>query len=200
MEFIRQSSENEMILEFLKAEYFSERFSDQLKNIMKKLHFNDKIITCADLNNAEENHSRKKLLSDYRGYGADKELFENFPNIIEWKLCRFEPNDLRKIRYINYSYWNELSMGTHYPLDAVQTIRNGRKIYGQDNSGFLNTAAYIKKGGTFPKMFFITADFSNFVIVEGHLRMTAYALVPQMFNNVECIIGKCNVKELELWL
>ena len=53
---------------------------------------------------------------------------------------------------------------------------------------------------SFPKLFFLTSDYENFVIVEGHFRMTAYALVPESFNDVEVIVGKCDRAELNLWM
>ena len=43
MKILRESSENEMILEFLKAESTSERFSAQLKDTMEKLGFSEKL-------------------------------------------------------------------------------------------------------------------------------------------------------------
>ncbi|MDE6710048.1 MAG: hypothetical protein K2J76_06130 [Oscillospiraceae bacterium] len=201
MNILRTSSEDEMISEFLKAEYHSERFSEQIKEVMEKLSLDESIILSADLNSADENTARKKLLGEFRGYGEGKELFENFPTkFTEWSLCSFSRPDLEKIRYIDYSYWNELSAGTHKPLAAAETIRNGIKIYDLSNDGFLRTAEYIKNGGNFPKLFFITSDYESFVIVEGHLRMTAYALVPECFNNVEVIVGKCGSEELDMWM
>jgi len=64
----------------------------------------------------------------------------------------------------------------------------------------LNATEYIKSGGAFPKLFFLTADYENFVIVEGHQRMTAYALVPECFWDVEVIVGKCSEAELKKWM
>ena len=93
-----------------------------------------------------------------------------------------------------------MSAGTHKPLSAAETVRNGVLIYGLSNDGFLHAAEYIKNGGAFPKLFFLTSDYESFVIVEGHFRMTAYALVPECFNNVEVIVGKCNSEELNNWI
>lgn len=200
MKILRESSENEMILELLKAEYGSERFSEQLTEAMEKNGLTGGIILSADLQNEAENTKRKKLLGTFRGYGENRELFERFPTVGEWKLCSFSEKDLVNIRYIDYSYWNELSAGTHKPLSAVETIRSGIRIYDVSNDGFLRTAEYIKNGGTFPKLFFLTSDYENFVIVEGHLRMTAYALVPECFDNVEVIVGKCSSEELGKWM
>lgn len=201
MKILRESSENEMILEFLKAESTSERFSEKLEKAMVDLGFDEEIITKADLQSNLQNVQRKKLLGVFRGYGEGRELFERFPTrFTEWSLCSFSASDLEKIRYIDYSYWNELSVGTRKPLAAAETIRRGVRIFEVSNEGFLRAAEYIKDGGTFPKPFFITADYETFVIVEGHQRMTAYALVPKYFDKVEVIVGKCSKEELRLWM
>lgn len=200
MEILRKSSEEEMIWEFLKAEYSSKRFKEQLSESMKRLSCEEELITAADLNIETENEKRKKLLGDFRGYGENRELFERFPKVSEWTLCRVSGTDLENIRYIDYSYWNELSAGTKKPLAAAETIRNGTEIFGVSNEGFLRAAEYIKSGGAFPKLFFLTADYVNFVIVEGHQRMTAYALAPECFKDVKVIVGKCSGEELKKWM
>lgn len=201
MKILRESSESEMILEFLKAESTSERFSGQLKKAMEGLGFDQEIILKADLLNEIQNAQRKKLLGVFRGYGEGRELFERFPTCFtEWSLCSFSASDIEKIRYIDHSYWNELSEGTGKPLAAAETVRKGIRIFDVSNDRFLRAAKYIKDGGTFPKLFFVTSDYESFVIVEGHLRMTAYALVPEYFDKVEVIVGKCSREELSLWM
>ncbi|MBD5157071.1 MAG: hypothetical protein HDT13_05505 [Butyrivibrio sp.] len=200
MNILRTSSEEEMISEFLKAEYRSERFSEQIKKAMEELSLDGSIISYADLNNANENIARKKLLGKFRGYGLNSELFENFPNEIQWSLCNFVSGDLSNIRYIDYSYWNELSKGTHSPLTAARTILDGIEIYGQSNEGFLKAAEFIKSGGKFFRPILLTSDSEHFVIVEGHLRMTAFALVTEHFNNIECLVGKCSSDDLKKWI
>lgn len=200
MKVLHQSSEEEMILEYLRAELSSKRFSDNIRKTMKRLSLDERIISAADLQSADENRKRRELLGAVRGYGRNESMFERFPAITDWKLCSFSQEDLGQIRYIDYSYWNELSGGTHRPVDAAETIRKGICIYGQSNEGFSNAALYIRNGGIFPKMFFLTADFGNYVIVEGHLRMTAYAMAPDYFNDVEVIVGKCDADELNGWM
>lgn len=200
MNILRASSEEEMIAEFLRAEYRSERFSEQIKKAMEKLLLDESIILSADVDNAAENAARKKLLGEFRGYGLNRELFERFPTEIKWSLCNFVSGDLNRIRYIDYSYWNELSQGTRSPLKAAQTILNGTEIYEQSNAGFVKAAEFLKSGGTFPKAILLTSDFEHFVIVEGHLRITAFALVPESFDNVECFVGECRGDDLKKWL
>ncbi len=200
MNILRTSSEDEMISEYLRAEYRSERFSERIKEIMKELSLDESIISSADLNDTDENAARKKLLGEFRGYGLNRELFENFPNEIHWSLCNFVSRDLINIRYIDYSYWNELSKGTHSPLIAAQTIRDGIEIYNQSNAGFVKAAEFIKSCGKFSRPILLTSDLEHFVIVEGHLRITAFALVPECFNNVECFVGKCSSDDLKKWI
>lgn len=199
MKILRNSSEAEMIYEFLRTEFFSDRFSEQLKKAMNALSIDEQLILSADLRNEDENALRKELLGEFRGYGRNEELFENFPSQIEWSVCSFTEEDLEKIQYIDYSYWNELSEGTRSPLTAAKAVRKGVTIYGQSTEGFLHAAKYIENGGSFQNMIFLTSDFNSFVIVEGHLRMTAYALTPKHFDNIQCIVGKCSQKDLDIW-
>lgn len=200
MKILGQSSEEEMIIEYLRAEISSKRFSDNVREAMKRLGLDERIVLSADLQSQEENEKRRELLGAVRGYGRDESMFERFPAVTDWKLCSFSQNDLEKIRYIHYSYWSELSEGTHRPTDAAERIRGGVCVYGQSNEGFIQAVSYIRNGGTFPKMFFLTADYEDFVIVEGHQRMTAYAMAPEYFKDIKVIVGKCAGEELEEWM
>lgn len=189
-----------MIIEFLKAEYRSDRFSEQIREELRKLRLEECLLSEANVENSMENEERRRLLGEFRGYGRNRGLFENFPTVMKWQLCRFDGEDLEKIRYIDYSYWNELSGGTHEPLMAAEAIRGGVTVYDQSNDGFLQAAEYIKRGGKFSKLIFLTSDFEHFVIVEGHLRMTAYALFPEGFREVEAIVGICEAAALRCWM
>lgn len=200
MKILGQSSEEEMIIEYLRAEISSKRFSDNVREAMKRQGLNERIVLSADLQSQEENEKRRELLGAVRGYGRDESMFERFPAVTDWKLCSFSQNDLEKIRYIHYSYWSELSGGTHRPTDAAERIRGGVCVYGQSNEGFIRAASHIRNGGGFPTMFFLTADFEDFVIVEGHQRMTAYAMALEYFKDIKVIVGKCAGEELREWM
>lgn len=200
MTIIQQSSENEMILAFLSAEIKSERFNNDLQSALKKLNLSENIIINPDLTDEKQNLERKKILGEYRGYGYHKEMFENFPEQIEWKKCVFNQNDLPNIRYIDYDYWNELSRGTKSPLTAAEEIRKNHIVYDVPNDGFIKAAEFLKKGGKLPQMIFLTSDSKHFVIVEGHQRMTAYAMVPNAFVNIEVFVGFTTKNELDKWM
>lgn len=199
MKKIRKSNENEMVLNFLLGEISSNRFSDDLKRVLSELNLDKSIIEDANLSNNNENLLRIKILSKFRGYNLNSDLFENFPFIEDYMLCEFNQDDLKNIFYMNYSYWNELSSGTSSPLDAAININNNKIVYDVSNEQYIACAKKIQEGLTFTPLIFLTHNDKDFIIVEGHLRMTAYALVPQYCNNVKAIVLKCSKEDLETW-
>ena len=188
-----------MLLAFLQGEMKSERFSDDLHAALEATHANPSLITNADLRNREENALRREVMGAFRGYGRNEELFRNFPEHVTWEFAELEAEDLPHIRYIVYSYWDELSRGTSRPLDAVQTIRSGTRIFDVPNDRFLEGERFLRSGGKFPPMIFLTSGSGQYVIVEGHLRMTAYALAPEFFPGATCYVGTCTPAELRKW-
>jgi len=196
---IRDSNENEVILNFLRGELDSERFSNNLLKVMKNLGLNKEIILNADLNDEKENFLRKNLLKEFRGYGKNVGLFANFPNIKKYKFAVADKDDLNKIKYINYSYWNKLSKGTSSPLVAAETIREGITIYNVSNDKFLDGTKKLLEGEKFPPCILLTSDYNTFIILEGHSRMTIYGLVQEKFTNIEVYILECDKVELDKW-
>jgi hypothetical protein len=127
-------------------------------------------------------------------------LFDHFPTDVQWSWTRFGRQDLEQIRYINYSYWNELSKGTGSPLDAARTIRSGVTIFNVPNDGFWQAYQWLKSGKPFPPLIMVTDhDAGIFTILEGHLRMTAYGLAPDRFRNVTVLLGTCQKGKLIKW-
>ncbi|NLM96391.1 MAG: hypothetical protein GX175_02015 [Halanaerobiaceae bacterium] len=137
MEFIRESSEAEMVAVFLRAEFYSERFADDIKKILTKHGIDPSLITEPDIHDSDENNIREWILGEYRGYKRNRGLFIDFPAISRWDLVLLSREDLERIKYINYSYWNEISNGTGLAREAVKNIRKGICVYNVKNDGFL---------------------------------------------------------------
>ena len=131
----------------------------------------------------------------FRGY-PDKELFNNFPKNIDWEFVQFDAEDLDKIYYINYDYWNELSNNTSKPVEASKNIRNGIEIYEVSNKPFLEGLNYID---SFPPVILLTCNDYKYLIIEGHSRMTVYGLNPTTFKNTYGFIGHCSKEEMSLY-
>jgi len=199
MRKIKPSNENEMVYEFLKMEIDSERFKNSLEAILNEMCICKRIITNGNITSEQENIVRAEILRRFRGY-RDEELFENFPANIEWMWAEFSRDDISKIIYIEYSYWNELSNYTGSPLEAAKTILSGKTVFNVPNDGAIEGAKKLRTGHRFPPLIFLTDKNENrYIILEGHGRMTAYGLVPDLFENVTVLLGYCNNDELDKW-
>ena len=200
MKILRSSSEAEMLLCFLKAEYTSPRFAEDLHAAMAQCHAEPELILQGDPENEMENALRAEVMGQFRGYGRDEELFQNFPvGKADWVYAQLEAEDLARIRYIDYSYWNEISNGTSCPLDAVGNIRADHRIFDVPHDRFLAGEQFLRSGGKFPPIVLLWSEKGPYVIVEGHLRMTAYALAPEFFPGTFCYLGTCTQDELKRW-
>lgn len=199
MQIIRPSSEAEMIYEFLKMEFTSDRYRDKIEAVLSELNTDKYIITDGNIESVEENAIRAEILKRFRGW-PDKEIFENFPNSVQWVWAEFNTDDITKIKYIEYSYWNELSDYTGSPLIAAKTIMSGRTVFDVSNDNALKGTTMIKGGYRFPPMIFLTGKNEDcFYILEGHGRMTVYGLMPDLFQNVPVILGYCKHNALKEW-
>ncbi len=107
MKLIRNATEAEMILEFLNGELSSKRFNKELNHAILELNLSTSIILDGDITNEDENRSRLNIMKVFRGY-PDKELFNNFPKIKEWKYIELCAEDIDNIYYIDYNYYNDL--------------------------------------------------------------------------------------------
>ena len=88
---------------------------------------------------------------------------------------------------------------TSSPLIAAETIREGKEIYGVSNSASISGLNYLEQGGSFPPIILLTSDNENYIILEGHSRMTVYGLAPSFFEGSKCYIGICEEDELLKW-
>lgn len=200
MRKIRPSNENEMVYEFLNMEIASYRYVEQIKAVLEELNIDRDIITNGNIKSEQENALRTEILGRFRGYKKNEELFENFPTKIDWVWTVFDKEDISKIIYIEYSYWNELSNYTGSPLEAAKTILSGKTVYDVPNDNAIEAAQRLKEGYKFPPLIFLTDKSENrYIILEGHGRMTAYGLVPALFQNVSVLLGYCDREELNKW-
>lgn len=194
MKLLNQISEDEVIAVFLKTEIKSNRFGKRILDSLKKDKKSKNIIINPNLEDTKENQYRKKLLGKVRGFGINKYLFENFPKDVKWYKAIVEKQELKKVKYIDYSYWNKLSNGTRLPAQAAKNIKAGVKVFGVSNKGFINILSEIKKRRTFPPMIFVAKNKrSRMVVLEGHARLTAYFLEPKYIpKTMKIIMGYSN--------
>jgi hypothetical protein len=182
MRELTRLTEHDMIAAFVRAELRSERFGADVRAAMRRHRVPRRAVEHPDTADARQNAQRRALLRDYRRYGLDRSLFDGLPyGDIVWSRVALTRDEVLAIRYIDDEYWVELSGGTRLPTEAARRIRaseaDPESEYG---GGFLRAAAALEGGASFHEIIAVTAGGdSPLVALEGHLRLTAYALRPE---------------------
>jgi hypothetical protein len=119
------------------------------------------------------------VLGEFRGYGENRELFAGFPDEVGWMHVLLSPAELLDVRYIDYSYWTALTEGTRRPTDAARFVRRGGLVFDRMPTGhFLALAEAVREGVTWEPIICVRAGEDHpLVVLEGHTRLTAMALV-----------------------
>lgn len=185
---LRESNADEMVACFLQGELGSERFGQGIRDALVACGRAETLVSQPDLGDEQENKDRRRVLAVTRGYGEDREIFEHFPLKVRWVWARLTGGDLAGVRYIEYSYWNELSGGSRLPGDAAKRIRAGVRPWGISNQGSKRAAHALKRGERFPPLILAGPRQDALVCLEGNLRLTAYALAG-FHLDVDCLVG-----------
>jgi hypothetical protein len=171
-----------MIAVFLRGELDSTRYGPRLR---EELGRNTRILTEPRLGDEDENHYRRRLLDDHRAYDRREGLFFGFPRDVDWYRARASRDEVLDILYIDWDWWLTLSGGTRRPRDAAARIRAG-EIAGQTAEEDEPLLAAVAK----PLIAAATPRVDKLVLVEGHVRLTAFALFPERVPaQLELIVG-----------
>jgi hypothetical protein len=186
LKLIRPTTEADMIAVFLKAEIVSERFGQMVLDLLEHDKKSRTVVDTPDITNSDENTYRRQLLGAYRTY-----VFEELPTHVAWYRALLTREEVVKVRYIDYDYWNELSSHTRLPCVAVEAILAGREIFGESNKAFFDVAQALREGVRFPELILVGASpTAELTVFEGHVRLTAYMLAPECLpEELEVIVG-----------
>jgi hypothetical protein len=136
------------------------------------------VLRYPDLSADDENVYRRRLLDEHRAYERREGLFLDFPREIEWFRASLDREELLDILYINWDWWLRISAGSRRPRDAARRIRAG-EVAGVTAEEHEPVAAALRSGAQ-PELIAVTTPAqSPLVLVEGHVRLTAYALFPE---------------------
>jgi len=182
------SGEDEMVACFLLGELTSRRFGAGIRQALAAVGESEHLLTDPDLADPVANRARRDLLGATRGYGENRDVFEDFPARVHWIRAVLTPDELARVRYIEYSYWNELSGGSRLPGDAAKRIQAGVRVFGVSNRRFVTAARAVRRGVPFSPLILAGRRRDTLVCLEGHLRLTAYALAGFPVE-VECLVG-----------
>jgi len=181
IELLREISEADMVAAFLRAEITSPRFSGKLAEAMEAAGAREVQIAQPDTTNDSDNEVRAQVLGYYRGYRHNRWLFGGFPDNLHWYKARLPREEIGDLRYVDYSYWNELTDNTHLVKDGVANIRKDKVVSDVSNHNYLTVADAIRHGrhDFEPIIVWGEAVSAPLEILEGHLRATAFGLAAE---------------------
>jgi hypothetical protein len=189
MRLVRPASEDEMIAVFLRGELDSSRYGVKLRALLARDRRDEALLRRPDLTDADANRYRRQLLAEQRAYERREGLFLGFPAGIEWFRAALERDEVLDVLYINWDWWLRLSGGSRRPRDAARRIRAG-EIAGV-TAGDEPLAAALRASPLPPELIAVTTrTLAPLVLVEGHRRLTAYALFPHYLPaELEILLG-----------
>jgi hypothetical protein len=190
MRLIRAIGEDEMIAVFLGAELDSDRYGETLRTLLARDARAVDVLRRPDLSDPVENTYRRKLLDEHRAYEQREGLFFGFPGGIDWFRAALGPDEVLDILYIDWDWWLRLSGGSRRPRDAARRVRAG-EVDGVSAEEHQSVAAALEGSRPQPELIAVTnAARSPLVLVEGHVRLTAYALFPAYLpEELEVLLG-----------
>ena len=175
MHGFRPVTESEVVLAFLRGEVDSERFGNDVRRALVDAGGLE-LVRNPDLHSEEENRARERALSAARGW-RNAELFESFPESVDWYYGVLQADVLSRVRFIDYSYWNELSGGSRRPGDVLATLQAGklpRWLTKLGTSWCFEFAAQLATAEVVDDLIVMgTPDLGELVLLEGHSRLTA---------------------------
>ena len=200
MRVIRASSDDEMVAVFLRGELLSDRVGETVREGLAEAGVGEDVILDADLEDARENALRREILGTARGFDRPEGLFWGFPDDVRWQRAALAPAEVLAIRFIDYDYWVELSGGSRLPTDAARQIRAGVTVFGVPNDGFFAVAESFESSLP-PPLIAVGGVGPGLVLLEGHVRLTAFALRPDLLpEELELLVGQsARIDEWALW-
>jgi hypothetical protein len=165
---LRSATEDEMVLEFLRAEI--ENVPEWARSIVDRPNLED-----------ESENERRRCLLTGRGFGWDMFLFRGFPSGVAWFDTTLTVDELSCVKYIDHDEtWRRMSGGARSIPEALPNIGNQLFLDNPNadpSAVILGIASAVEEGRSFPKLILagpLDATAEQLVLVEGHKRATAY--------------------------
>ena len=131
---------------------------------------------------------REQVAARTRGWRTGG-LFHGLPDDLGWNLVALTPEEVLDVLYINWDWWVRITEGTRSPRDAARRLRAGL-VPGGDVEWHRPIAGRLASSDPPPPLIAVAAPGGPIVVVEGHVRLTAYALFPQYLpEELEVFLG-----------
>jgi len=190
-----------MVAAFLQAEIDSPRWGESIRQLLPKFQLTEAMVEHPDVGDPTQNSGRSALLGEWRGWRRNTLLFTGWPEGLEWSFVALGKADVANVRYANAPEWPALSRNTLRVTVFANRVKDGDRTIPEDApvGAIRSIARAMRDGLTFPPLIAIgTPEASTIVMVEGHARMTAYALVGAK-REIDALFGAGPRSRLRSW-
>jgi hypothetical protein len=164
------ASNDEMVLSFLRAEIESPQWGHRYTEVLNQMRADRlSLIDNADLNDANANRIRAKVLGPVRGYGRNAALFRGFPTDTTWRRVQLDPSDFQRLNYLNYPPFPKLTDGTCSVEVGARNYRHDGELAQRVD----DVVQAIERGVSIQELILVE-DADWLVVLEGNTRATAY--------------------------
>jgi hypothetical protein len=190
MRVVRAIHADEVVATFLRGDLESFRFGGRLRALLETDGVDPAVVAEPDVDDHEANEYRRGLLGRHHEWLAGPHVFGDFPESLDWSRALLAPDEVLEVRYINWDWWLTISVGTRSPVEAAKRIRAGRVPGGNPDEDELIARRLISPNPPPELIVVSTPDNSRLVVVEGHMRLTSYALFPDYLpDELEILLG-----------
>lgn len=113
----------------------------------------------------QEHGDPAAALAATRGWGRNEGMFGAWPERVSWWRVAMTPEEVSELLYIDWDWWLTVTGGTRRPADARVDAPSHEPI--------------ARAAGSNPELIAVRErEGARIVVVEGHVRLTAYALFP----------------------
>jgi hypothetical protein len=167
MKRLRRVTEEEVIAEFLKNEFYQEEFHQDREQF-------EHLVLGAEIADAAGNALRRALLFRRRGH-----MWRELPSDTQWWEVQIEPQDLERVRVFPRAQWRRVANGSFLLKDIVTRIRT-KPFRGKTRDFIAKVQAlsyHLRNHADDSAVLLIGVDDQNPVtVLEGNHRLTAALL------------------------
>ncbi len=189
MRILGRVEEDEVVAAYLRAELESERFAAPIRAALERDGVSPEVVERPDVGDARRNAYRRELLGEVRGWGRNERMFENWPDDFAWFRAALTRDEVASVLYIDWDWWLTVTGGSRRPADAAATLRRDAP---EEVAWHEPIARRLAEGPPLPELIVIRAGAGErLVVVEGHVRLTAFALFPEALpDELEVFLGE----------
>lgn len=190
LELGKQISEDQVIAEFLRAELTSARAGPGLRRAAEDLGVETRVINEPSFGSAEEAAVRRRLAERHAGWGTDHGVCGGLPtDTVSWWLARLDREVLGAVEVIR---WLVEEFPEQFPARTLGGLRDARlaALAGRPPHEADRLRQALGDGTLARSIVITTPGPERLVVLEGHSRMFAYALLGRAGPaRIELILG-----------